>query len=227
MKRTPLLLSIVQFHSWTRGLKHCKYISRWSSGFGWFEILTWKKIILVFIVSVCRGIMLSGSWMCGLSCTDILLGIFKFRQFWTLLLNQRKRITKCDCPWFFILFYSSHSVMNHICCFRQHYNVTSSLMITSPNGNIFHVTGPLCVRGIQRSPVNSPHKGQWRGALIFSLICAWTNDWVSNRCAGDLRRHRAQYDVTVMSLAEFIHRMIPDSTYRWWIKEYVTLFFFI
>ena len=30
------------------------------------------------------------------------------------------------------------------------------------------------VRGIHRSPVNSPHKGQWRGALIFSLICAWT-----------------------------------------------------
>ena len=29
------------------------------------------------------------------------------------------------------------------------------------------------VRGIHRSPVNSPHKGQWRGALMFSLICAW------------------------------------------------------
>ena len=27
------------------------------------------------------------------------------------------------------------------------------------------------VRGIHRSPVNSPHKGQWRGALMFSLIC--------------------------------------------------------
>ena len=28
------------------------------------------------------------------------------------------------------------------------------------------------VRGIHRSPVNSPHKGQWRRALMFSLICA-------------------------------------------------------
>ena len=28
------------------------------------------------------------------------------------------------------------------------------------------------VRGIHRSPVNSPHKGQWRGALMFSLICS-------------------------------------------------------
>ena len=36
------------------------------------------------------------------------------------------------------------------------------------------------------------------GALIFSLICAWTNDWVNNRDAGDLRRHHAHYDVSVM-----------------------------
>ena len=34
------------------------------------------------------------------------------------------------------------------------------------------------VRGIHRLPVNSPHKGQWRGALMFSLICACMNDWV-------------------------------------------------
>ena len=44
------------------------------------------------------------------------------------------------------------------------------------------------VRGIHRSPVNSPHKGQWRGALMFSLICLWINGWVNNREAGDLRR---------------------------------------
>ena len=54
------------------------------------------------------------------------------------------------------------------------------------------------VRGIHRSPVNSPHKGQWRGALIFSLICAWIYGWVNNCKAGDLRRHHAHYDVTVM-----------------------------
>ena len=53
------------------------------------------------------------------------------------------------------------------------------------------------VRGIHQSPVNSPHKGQWRGALMFSFIYAWTNGCVNNRSAGDLRRHRAQYDVTV------------------------------
>ena len=52
------------------------------------------------------------------------------------------------------------------------------------------------VRGIHRSPLNSPHKGQWRGALMFSLIWGWISDWVNNRKAGDLRRHRAHYDVT-------------------------------
>ena len=41
------------------------------------------------------------------------------------------------------------------------------------------------------SLVNSPHKGQWCGALMFSLICAWINDWTNNGEAGDLRRHRA------------------------------------
>ena len=55
------------------------------------------------------------------------------------------------------------------------------------------------VRGIHRSPVNSPHKGQWPGALRFSLICDWINSWVNNREAGDLICHRAHYDVIVMS----------------------------
>ena len=50
------------------------------------------------------------------------------------------------------------------------------------------------VRGIHRSPVNSPHKGQWRGALIFSLIYARINGWVNNGKAGDLRRYWAYYD---------------------------------
>ena len=54
------------------------------------------------------------------------------------------------------------------------------------------------VLGIHRSTVNFPHKGQGRGALMFSLICVWINGWVNNRGAGDLRRYRAHYDVTVM-----------------------------
>ena len=45
------------------------------------------------------------------------------------------------------------------------------------------------------------HKGQWREALIFSSICARINNWVSNGEAGDLRRYRAHYDVTVISIS--------------------------
>ena len=54
------------------------------------------------------------------------------------------------------------------------------------------------VRGIHRSLVNSSHKGQWRRAFMFTLICARINDWVNNREAGDLRCHRTHYDVIVM-----------------------------
>ena len=56
-------------------------------------------------------------------------------------------------------------------------------------------------------PVNSPHKGQWRGALMFSLISAWTNSWSNNRDAGDLSRRRAHYDVTVMMFVNFTHTL--------------------
>ena len=70
-------------------------------------------------------------------------------------------------------------------------------MMTSSNGNIFRVTGHLCGE-FTGPPVNSPHKGQSRGALIFSLICARINGWVNNGDAGDLRRNRAHYDVIVM-----------------------------
>ena len=64
------------------------------------------------------------------------------------------------------------------------------------------------VEGFHRSAVNSPHKGQWRGTLMFSLICIWTNGWVNNQDAGDLRRHRAHYDISVMSQA---HICTPGS----------------
>ena len=82
----------------------------------------------------------------------------------------------------------------HISVFAS--RITDNMM-TSSNENIFRVTGHLC--GEFTGPVNSPHKGQCRGALMFSLICVWVNDWVNNREAGDLRRYRAHYDVIVMT----------------------------
>ena len=65
------------------------------------------------------------------------------------------------------------------------------------------------VREIHRSPVNFPHKGQWRGALMFSLIYPWINDWVNNREAGDLRRQHGHYDVIVMNhVCQWQHRSL-------------------
>ena len=69
------------------------------------------------------------------------------------------------------------------------------------NGNIFRVTGHLCDEFTGHQWI--PRKGQWRGALMFSLTCAWINGWVNNREAGDLRRHRAYYDVIIMSVISF------------------------
>ena len=82
------------------------------------------------------------------------------------------------------------------------------IMMTSSNGNIFRATGPF-VRGIHQSPVNSPHKGQWRWALMFPLICVWINGWVNNLEAGDLRRHSAHCDVIVMN-----HDFLWDVTIK-------------
>ena len=65
-------------------------------------------------------------------------------------------------------------------------------MITSSNGNIFLVTGHLYGhRWIPHTKANDAE-------LWCFIICAWINDWVNNREAGDLRRHCAHFDVTLM-----------------------------
>ena len=74
------------------------------------------------------------------------------------------------------------------------------------------------VRGIHRSPLNSPHKVQWRGALMFSLFCARINGWVNNREAGDLRRHHAHYDVIVMVFTQNtldVSRLLFPKSLKW------------
>ena len=75
--------------------------------------------------------------------------------------------------------------------------------MTSSNGNITRVTGPLCGKFTGHRWIPSQRLlfvllfVQWRRALMFSWICAWTNGQVNNRDADNLRRHRAHYDVTV------------------------------
>ena len=77
------------------------------------------------------------------------------------------------------------------------------------------------VLGIHRSPVNSRCKCQWHEALMFSLICAWINGWANNREVGDLRHHRAQYDVTVMLLF-FNIVIVSKSTNNHIFKYFIT-----
>ena len=100
-----------------------------------------------------------------------------------------------------------------------------TLLMMSRHGNAFCITNPLCGEStghqwilLHDDVIKWKHfprywpflreftgerwiprtNGQWRGTLMFSLICAWINGWVNNGKAGDLRRHRAHYDMTVM-----------------------------
>ena len=68
------------------------------------------------------------------------------------------------------------------------------------------------VRGIHWSLVNSHHKGQWLGALMFVLIWAWTHSWVNNWAADDLRYHYDHYDVTVMK--EWVGETCSQKRYQ-------------
>ena len=77
------------------------------------------------------------------------------------------------------------------------------------------------VWGIHWLPVNSPHQGQWRGALMFSLIGAWINGWVNNHGAGNLRCRSANYDVIVMVVPCLVLFVISDLVYAsWYIYPY-------
>ena len=62
------------------------------------------------------------------------------------------------------------------------------------------------VRGNHRSPVNPLTMASDAELLMFSLICAWTNSWINNGDAGDLRRHNAHCEVTVMSVFIYYFR---------------------
>ena len=86
-------------------------------------------------------------------------------------------------------------------CVRRcsHFYANSTLEFNSnvKSAIIFRVTGPL--RGESTGNRWIPlTKGQRRGALMFSLVCARTNGWSNNRNAGDLRRHGAHSDVTLV-----------------------------
>ena len=58
---------------------------------------------------------------------------------------------------------------------------------------------------------NAPVTGEFpaqrpvtRSFDVFFFISAWINGWVNNSEAGDLRRHRARYDVIVMNFVRSV-----------------------
>ena len=109
--------------------------------------------------------------------------------------------------WLYLLQFCRHAVhggyefkpgcsIHFYWCTHYHRLFLVVVMMTSSNGNIYSVTGPLYGNYRRIPPPPPPNKGQWHGALI-SLICVWTYGWVNNRDAGDSRR-RAHYDVTAI-----------------------------
>ena len=101
---------------------------------------------------------------------------------------------------FMMLSPSNDAIQNHRWIVKSKENVCNAVISIHDDVNKWKHFPPYWpfVRGIHRSLVNSPHKGQWRGALMFPLICAWTNGLANHQEAGNLRRNRADYDVTVM-----------------------------
>ena len=96
--------------------------------------------------------------------------------------------------------------------FRDHLNINKNLYWKIHDDVIKWRHSPCYwsfVWGIHRSPVDSPHKGQWGRALMF-FICSWINSWVNNREAGNLRCHGGHYDVIVI------------RSINWWQRSYIT-----
>ena len=91
------------------------------------------------------------------------------------------------CKWYTLCVWSLHHWD------RFHFN-----MMTSSNGNIFRVTGPLCGEFTCHRCIPLT-KASDAELWCFLWSAPWINGWVNNREAGDLRRHRAHYDVIVMS----------------------------
>ena len=91
-------------------------------------------------------------------------------------------------------------------------------MMTSSKGNLFPRYWTFVMR-IHESPVDSIHKGQWRGALMFSLIWGWTKvrqiiETPVIWDAGDLRRRRAHFDVIIMHVHTHIKPNTSPASYK-------------
>ena len=91
-----------------------------------------------------------------------------------------------------------------------------SHMMTSSNGNIFHVTGPLCGKFTDHRWIPRA-KASEAELWCFLWSAPWMNGWANNREAGDLRRHRAHNDVIVMppNLVKLVTAGVRGHVLRW------------
>ena len=149
-----------------------------------------------------------------MGCTANLYGIVKDPSGWYLpvtayLTNTIAAAFYCPPEGFNFFKSQSHSLRELETLWSIISSSYYSNMMTSSRGNIFRVTGHLL--GDFTGHRWTPLKGQLCGALMFYLICSWINGWVNNGEAGDLRRHCAHYDVTVMKTSSIYVWIIDTS----------------
>ena len=122
-------------------------------------------------------------------------------------------VTNVSGAWKFLLdMYRAQALEHYWLCFvgKGWHTMTSS------NGNIFCVTGPLC----GNSPVTDEFHSQRLVTRSFDVFFdPLLNKWLSkDGGAGDLRRYRSHYDITVMIIVTFapgiIYRFRHDGIFK-------------
>ena len=91
-------------------------------------------------------------------------------------------------------------------------------MMTSSNGSIFRVTGLLWGEYTGDRCIHIT-KASKRGALTFSLMCAWTNR-VNSRDAGDLRIHGAHCDDIYVNTEKKIYQSHRPNVVQNFVSEH-------
>ena len=81
---------------------------------------------------------------------------------------------------------------------RNSHKQSKICMMTSSNKNIFRDTGTVWGESTGHRWIPLTKASDAELCLMLSLIYASANGWANNWDAGDLRRHRANYDVIIM-----------------------------
>ena len=96
-----------------------------------------------------------------------------------------------------------YTQLHATCIYPQGLFIPNSLRWTSGK-SVRNWSETPKIRRLPFYKINNMHVHHW--VLMFPLICVLTDGWANNRDAVDLRRHRAHYDVTVMSVRPMLTR---------------------